>query len=77
MCLETFVDVDVAWDSFFLTASHLFVCPKGWRCQLKLLRIWLMRPAQWLATTDDGISGVRLCWVLLACRHRHWSSKMM
>jgi len=23
------------------------------------------------------ISGVRLCWVLLACRHGHWSAKMM
>jgi len=36
-----------------------------------------MRSAQWLATTDDEISGVGPWWVLPACRHRHCSAKMM
>lgn len=47
---------------FFLSLQpqlvfHRVVYPKCSSCQLKLLRIWLMRPAQWLATADDENPG--------------------
>lgn len=53
--------MDVAWHSSCLYKPqlefHLVFCPQCYNCQLKLLRIWLMRPARWLATTDDENPG--------------------